>query len=484
MKILSLKRLTQAVTLTMLVYSSNGYADVNLKGIGDLEIYQPAEAGAATIAMMLDISGSMLEVDAPSHIAAVYDPRTVSVKCIYKGRQRVEKYTTTRTVTVPVTDKDGKKIEDFRFNITGCDENASSNSFGLSLDNSQVSYPRFVIQGYPDRISNLKLGMIGLLANGQSLSANNKIGAGHFSVVGTSTGAMSIPSQVLTLEHRKRLMKYISELKALGATPTAPAYAEVGAYMLGTSTLDASAIKETRFVPYGLATLDSAYWWRYSVCNFLSPNMSSMSGAMLGSKDGKYYNCGYTTPLVSNIPFNRNSPYYGANKAIQDFNLPSDTKMLGFGNRGSNIPNTIWFGQERTGYWASHGYSGFGFSDNSTKKSDAKSYASPVSSQGAQCDGYGIYFLTDGEPNRADPHYTPEVMKQALAKNSFSCRGGLSTYGVSDTNGQSGWDCIGAFAKALREPNPSGQAIKTATVGFGGYLQALEPKRSALTEMA
>ncbi|MBE9590535.1 hypothetical protein IM753_05980 [Moraxella sp. K127] len=131
--------------------------------------------------------------------------------------------------------------------------------------------------------------------------------------------------------------------------------------------------------------------------------------------------------------------------------------------------------------------------DPSTVRDGA--YVSPVTS--SQCDGNGIYFLTDGEPNGGsyngvDSSTTTTVMNNALNGSAGSvsmpsgygnqvCRvaSGASTissssaaYSVSTpynrNSGHPQWECIGEFAKALVDKgNKVGKPIPTATVGFG-----------------
>ncbi|MDO3664268.1 PilC/PilY family type IV pilus protein [Acinetobacter higginsii] len=106
-----------------------------------------------------------------------------------------------------------------------------------------------------------------------------------------------------------------------------------------------------------------------------------------------------------------------------------------------------------------------------------------------QCNTQGIYFLTDGAPtyydsdgNNVRDQYKKSVLEAFMKKSlgtkaaSFSC-GNDSTLGKYTNNYSSssnmprpnGWDCIGAYTKALLEPtlNPAGVKIKTAVVGFG-----------------
>ncbi|UZA30174.1 hypothetical protein LP097_00420 [Moraxella bovis] len=112
-------------------------------------------------------------------------------------------------------------------------------------------------------------------------------------------------------------------------------------------------------------------------------------------------------------------------------------------------------------------------------------YASPIGS--GQCDGQGIYFLTDGEPNNASgngvaDNATTSIMNAALGANRLSLNRQLcsingnpvdiisagSRYASTGRTGYPQWECIGEFAKVLTsKDNKVGKPILTATVGFG-----------------
>ncbi|MGE8594336.1 MAG: PilC/PilY family type IV pilus protein [Acinetobacter faecalis] len=112
-------------------------------------------------------------------------------------------------------------------------------------------------------------------------------------------------------------------------------------------------------------------------------------------------------------------------------------------------------------------YSGFKKSVTTSKNSG--SYISPLPTANVnECNGQGIYFLTDGEPN-GSPNPVP-LMQAALGSKGSSFA--VSADGMpegSDPKRESGMPAVGEFAKALRDKarNPKGLEIKTAVVGFG-----------------
>ena len=108
-----------------------------------------------------------------------------------------------------------------------------------------------------------------------------------------------------------------------------------------------------------------------------------------------------------------------------------------------------------------------------TSKSGAK-YISPLSTTNTQCNGQGIYFLTDGEPNSSNDPVS--VMQKALGSTGSSFSVPSTGTLPNGTQTGHGMPAVGEFAKALRNQkasstapnrNPLGLEIKTAVVGFG-----------------
>ncbi|ECF7008026.1 pilus assembly protein PilY, partial [Salmonella enterica subsp. enterica] len=87
-----------------------------------------------------------------------------------------------------------------------------------------------------NRINSLKVALLTLLTNN---TVNNDIGLGIgvFSYNDDGkTGIIRYPIQKLTMENRQLMANYVAGLTAKGGTPTPSAFAEAGAYMLGTNT--------------------------------------------------------------------------------------------------------------------------------------------------------------------------------------------------------------------------------------------------------
>ena len=296
-------------------------ADVAGKKIGDLEIYKAAEGGKTTITMMLDTSGSMTLNQVNSAVTCDLPSGTSYTKGFENS------------TTTPVYRRDycltasGKvydrltRLKDAIFTLLDSsllDRNKVS--IGIGQYSSQSGSDNVVITS----------------SNGTARDADG------------STGKILVPAALVDATQIGKIKKAVAEARGGNGTPTANAYAEVGAYMLGTNTSASS--------------------------------------------------------------------YSGYNKSV------------------------------------------------STSKSGG-SYNSPLSSP-SSCDGRGIYFLTDGEPNSSpNPNH---VMQLALGASSFSIPSVTLPSGSQSGNGM---PQVGAFAKALRDPtiNPLGtnREIFTAVVGFG-----------------
>lgn len=391
--------LSAAILISLTAISSPVNSATDGKKIGDLEIYQAAKGGRITIMMMLDTSGSMdVEVDPP----ACDLPKGVTSQGVFKESPTTEnpyerKYCKTGGTTKYFYRKNsgGKWFRCGSPNVGSDKMNVSSCKYGPITAPSTTGYlfkkggrgtgGKNTLYYYKtgtegksyDRLTRLKDAIFFLMNDDQLDSEKIAIGIGQYSTQSDSdnklqsadgmSGKILVPAALLTETQRKLIKKEVAKLKGNGGTPTANAYAEVGAYMLGTNT-------------------------------------------------------------------------------------PS-----------------------------SNSYSGFNNSIKSSKKDNK--YDSPLTSN-STCDGQGIYFLTDGQPNSAPSPLA--LMKSALGPkgsifnltSSNQLPQGSSSnwygfdYGYLYDNGMPE---VGAFAKALRSAtlNPLGENknILTAVVGFGSNFE-------------
>ncbi|WP_180036910.1 MULTISPECIES: PilC/PilY family type IV pilus protein [unclassified Acinetobacter] len=101
----------------------------------------------------------------------------------------------------------------------------------------------------------------------------------------------------------------------------------------------------------------------------------------------------------------------------------------------------------------------------------AKGLHDHITTSTAACAGYGVYFLTDGEPyndKRTDARNTfNSIIKADSALSSTQCDGNGGTSSNADERLKS-WQCTTPMADLLKnKKNTNGVEIKTAIVGFG-----------------
>lgn len=184
------------IAMSMMVAVSTSQADVVKKQIGDLEIYALPTPGNPNIMMMLDISGSM-----DSALSG----------CTRGTRQTID------TPFVYTDATDSTKTFTTIANMESC-------------TSSTTNKPIY------NRINSLKVALLTLLTN-NTVSNDIGLGIGIFSYNNDGkTGIIRYPIQKLTMENRQLMATYVAGLTAKGSTPTPSAFAEAGAYMLGTNT--------------------------------------------------------------------------------------------------------------------------------------------------------------------------------------------------------------------------------------------------------
>ncbi|USA52353.1 hypothetical protein NDN13_12800 [Acinetobacter sp. C32I] len=255
--------------------------------------------------------------------------------------------------------------------------------------------------------------------------------------------------------HRDTLLTAINNLTAGGSTPTAYAYADAAAYLMGSTT---QLPQVTVNVPVYAKYNNSSGW----ACQSWNTNTQTCTNW------GDYIDRGYSIPAgsSSNVPctirYNRtnyNATCYYYNSTLDDSDGVDDN-------------------------------SGFTASVESAKSGNLYAAPASITSQiggsatanaKKECSGQGIYFLTDGEPNPKGGTATGtdglsgtayKLMRQSLSTKGsmFSCAnsplGNRSRYFNQSMNG---WSCIGNYARTLLDQtkNPVGLQVKTVVVGFG-----------------
>lgn len=418
---------TVSMLMTLTVCSSVSQAS-------DIDIYSNATGGQTTITLMLDTSGSMSESQVGRSACELASgtnytrgnepsgttPSYTKYYCEVDDGQRKYYYRRMREQV-----SCGWWCTDTITTWYSCGVNGSANTSACttlltsapstgSFDHDGGSNTRYYYKNgvtkYYDRLTRLKDAIFTLMDSNQIDSNSVAIGIGQFSSQSGSdntytkadaqTGKILVPAALLTTAQRTAIKTAVANLRGSLGTPTAHAYAEVAAYMLGTTTSNGFS----REIILKNSSNNTAY-------------CQSWSGASCTSWVGYY---------------------------------TDDVDLAGY---------------TQSGYRFSGVLSGTAKSVGTSK--DGSTYKSPLSTTNTQCNGQGIYFLTDGEPNLS---YDPVVlMKTALGSKGASFS--VPTTGTLPNGSQAGhgMPAVGEFAKALRDKtkNPLGLEIKTAVVGFG-----------------
>ncbi|WP_031996690.1 MULTISPECIES: PilC/PilY family type IV pilus protein [unclassified Acinetobacter calcoaceticus/baumannii complex] len=470
----------------------------------DLQIYASPTAGKKTIVMMLDTSGSMGRTIQSGY--SIYDDYGItSCSTTYVNSTTTPSYR--RYYCGVSSNTTNSKVTNL---ATGCEKQA---------DNSYRCY---------DRLTRLKDGMFSFLENNNPIFNNVSVGLGHFSTYSSGTtgdgssGEILVPAAnlgVVGSAQRVALKNAVAGLEASGGTPTANAYAEAAAYLMGTRTLSSTTANVAMYFKYYPVLTQTSQTVYYACgnnsasgstdntkCTYTpttipsQSNLSNYSSNTTSSTNGNittyttyyykttgwfyptttyYYKTTYSeTKVTSSTPNYQSCTAYNSNgcttwSAASLTNPTTDTYDTQC--TVNTVAGTCVY-QTKT-ILGTNSYSGFNSSVQSSKDPDTNytTYKSPLPpvSQRQSCDGQGVYILSDGEPTN---NVNSSVLASALNLSSFSNSGGLS--------GGTNWDYMSNFAKALfnggviqsdanNATNPANVSIQTAFVGFGSALNAL-----------
>lgn len=462
--------LSCAIALSMVAIPVNA----GRNNLGDLEIYKAAESGGAVLTLMLDTSGSM-GTSTRSDYAVDSMVEDHGFSCVWGiTRYNGSTYLSYKSASA--------------FKVHGSADNKSVVIGGTEIDYSLKSCKKgswsgstwnenSSSQNYYDRITMLQDALIQLFSQKDSngnytLSEKNMIGLGHYSVdkdgdglADSKAGSVIIPARKLDDAQRIRLINAVKGLTVYNGTPAANAYAEAGAYMMGTTTVTIEEGNERAFKVLGRITKIKGSYTIEKCDNNSSVittlyNTSNKSIPIIDCKNGRY------TELA---------------RAIDQNNIASSANNI---MATSIIPGGVddfWTEKTHVRYYLKRDQkvniiedtseSGYTVSAEDTKDSanNYLTYNAPVSD--SQCSGYGVYFLTDGEPNNSSSSIASGLMNLSLTGNgsslslSDSCSGDLLD-GAGKSAGA--WSCMGDYSKKLRDvTNPSKRSILTAAVGFG-----------------
>lgn len=433
----------------------------------DIDIYSNATGGKTTITLMLDTSGSMSAVRMTDGSACELSPDTAytlgeepsgttppytKYYCGVDDGQRKYYYRRMReqvscgwwcTNTITTWYSCGVNGS---ANTSACTTLLASAPSTDSFDNDGGSNTRYYYKNgvikYYDRLTRLKDAIFTLMDSNQIDSNSVAMGIGQFSSQSESnnvftsadgtSGKIVVPAALLSTTQRTAIKTAVANLQGSGGTPTANAYAEVAAYMLGTNTTTAVTGPSEDYIEY---PGDTRYYHACIMSGFTCVNLPSPQNWISGSPSG------YSRQRCTSISWTNGS-----------------TSWCWVKNKTLSASNNTYSG----------------FSKSVTGSKSGSNYSSPLSTTNAQCNGQGIYFLTDGEPNSSP---VPVPLMQAALGTSGSSFSVPSTGTLPDgTQTGHGMPAVGEFAKALRNQkasstapnrNPLGLEIKTAVVGFG-----------------
>ncbi len=304
-----------------------------------------------------------------------------------------------------------------------------------------------------NRLAMLKNGMNAFLASNNPVLNDTRVGLGNFSADGDSRSGQILVAaaplgDVSTLNtmgsQRYKLKQAVASLTASGYTPSAHAYAEAAAYLMGTTTLK------------NINLVDAPIYFSYVTYDRRGRVITNYHACTEWNTEGTICNS-WDSSSLSNPP------------VISGLQQASCTANIGW----QLLSGTCY---KKTGLITINNLdSGFNKSISGSKNTDQSQYNSPLPAVANRqsCDGQGIYFLSDGEPNKTTDTRSASIMSTALGSTfgaDFNCSGGLS-----NTTADSGWACMGEFAKRLfdKTKNPAGVSIQTAFVGFGSDFSSL-----------
>ncbi|MCH7314067.1 VWA domain-containing protein [Acinetobacter sp. ANC 3882] len=331
-----------------------------------------------------------------------------------------------------------------------------------------------------DRITSLKTGMNTFLNSNNPILDEVRVGLGHFSVGGDGRSSrILVKADKLGpagSAQRTALKNAVNGLTATGGTPTAHAYAEAAAYLMGTNTTSPSEIQVDVYkkVINTNTNCPSAYpqwnngWGGDGKCYEFYSRWNGFYGKSTNpvtTTTTTYYSCNSlnNTDFYNNTQTCRSSGWVALNST-------APTDLNDYINNGSDV---FYKTEQQIGNNADSGF------DSSVANSkDGLKYISPLPPEAdrVSCDGQGVYILSDGAANGTNTARATSIMTAALDSKGagFTCSGGLTDANDPDGN-PGGWHCMGEFAKRLfdKTKNPAGISIQTAFVGFGSDMNSL-----------
>jgi len=467
--------LSCAIALSMIAIPVNA----GKNDLGDLEIYKAAESGGAVLTLMLDTSGSMgtsTRSDYPvdsmfedygfSCVWNITKNKYGNLSWSYKNDNAFKVHGSADNKSVVIGNTT------IRYDLKSCKQGYWNGNTWKENSNSS---------NYYDRITMLQDALIQLFSQKDSngnytLSEKNMIGLGHYSVdkngdgqADGNAGSVIVPARKLDDAQRIKLINAVKGLTVYNGTPAANAYAEAGAYMMGTNTVTKEEGTERAFKVLGRTTRVNGKF----VVEKCDSNLSIITTILgVGSNDrlsaidckAGRYTAIENSRIVDSLGGNDNLAKEIIPGGVDDFWTEKGSAVRYYLKKNQKV--SVVKDTNASGYTAST-------IDAKNPDDDYFTYSAPVSD--SQCSGYGVYFLTDGEPNASSSTIASGLMNLSLTGNGSSlsltdsCSGGLPDgKGGNSGSWEGAWSCMGDYSKKLRDvTNPSKRSILTAAVGFG-----------------
>lgn len=344
-----------------------------------------------------------------------------------------------------------------------------------------------------DRLASLKTGMNAFLNSNNPILDEVRVGLAHFSVNGDGRSSRILVKAdrlgPTGSAQRTALKNAVTALTATGGTPTAHAYAEAAAYLMGTSTRSEAEIQKDL---YKKVTTSSQVFDKYECQNasyrYLKPgtnicyqysNFTGLSRTATTINKTVYTDTYYKCLSWRTTDFTNGVQYCGSGST----SYRTSTNSSYWQNLGTTEPTDFWGDGSETVSGVLYSYTlgmqlgpnaDSGFDSSVANSKDGLKYISPLppTSERVSCDGQGVYILSDGEANNSTNARSKSIMSAALdGATDFSC----PTSGGLVTGDSASWNCMGEFAKRLfdKTKNPAGVSIQTAFVGFGSDFNSL-----------
>lgn len=536
----------------------------------DIDIYSSTTGGKTSILLMLDTSGSM-------GISSLVLPKNNSYGSPGDVDSPLCAQVDVKEFKNDYKDSTAVNFKEWAYNLRDTATNRTSIQKSVTIGTTTITY---YVRGCTsggvtqyDRLSRLKDAILPLLAESPTTGLSDSVvmGLGQFSsrteltignvptkLVDGHSGRIVVPNAPLTTAQRIKIAQalaaiksidtstnedgtpnsnlkissqtYPDIIKAASGTPTAHAYAEAAAYMMGTNTGVATTSTKVSYIYDGYMLKQKGSEQVYFLCATSGGGTTTALGATVkqcpsdwpewnnndktvqGTTIYKPYDGTCTRANAPNqnwctVNFNNfRTAVGGGMSSLWDAykKLPVGWRFDGWVKVPTEpmdiepVVGTVWGYPDSINGLVSYRTNPFSLDGTSDNNVGGFAYSVPESKNSSNyiaggstnsCDGNGIYFLTDGAPNSTKDDMARTILNRSLTDTyKFSAKPSGTGVLVSPTlksdlfaGETGGWEYIGEYAKKMRnrtatsntQKNPADMNIKTAVVGFGASFAGL-----------